>query len=421
MASSTKSRQPRLRASCDGCFLAKVKCSKARPICSRCLSCGLECRYSPSSRAGKPKSDSNGHTHMADHPDTQQMHGLVEEKGIVYPMAHQAPSEHIFRIDTGWSSSPASLEGGMSRDPSISSGLGLLGVDERAMNEQETMSAPPELYSSTMPWTPPNDLPYTTAFADMPLTASHMSMPHMRSQSFDLAMANPMPWPEPMQQEMMSYSQVPTPTSISPTYFPSPAVTPVARPDLSRQKSSTSTIQGGSCMCFTICLQSLHALHNASSPASPPFDLVLSLNRKAVEGCAAMLSCAKCFGRSGPDTSTMLLATVIGKVTSFYQHASHSHFEPSQMSVAHNSPAGNMGVSLGVYQLSGEDGKWLELEILTRELGRLEEVYAKFRDVCTDLAERPEVTKAMIGYLDQTLGSTLEVLSHRKGEISFVS
>lgn len=44
-------RQPRLRASCDGCFLAKVKCSKSRPVCSRCLTVGLVCHYSPSSRS----------------------------------------------------------------------------------------------------------------------------------------------------------------------------------------------------------------------------------------------------------------------------------------------------------------------------------------------------------------------------------
>lgn len=48
-------RQPRLRASCDGCFLAKVKCSKDRPVCSRCLTVGLICQYSPSSRTGKTR------------------------------------------------------------------------------------------------------------------------------------------------------------------------------------------------------------------------------------------------------------------------------------------------------------------------------------------------------------------------------
>lgn len=50
--------KPRLRASCDGCFLAKVKCSKLRPVCSRCLTVGLHCRYSPSSRAGKGSTNS---------------------------------------------------------------------------------------------------------------------------------------------------------------------------------------------------------------------------------------------------------------------------------------------------------------------------------------------------------------------------
>src|SRR5271163_1125846 len=54
---SPKPQHSKLRASCDTCFLAKVKCSKTRPICSRCLSCGADCNYSPSSRAGKPKSD----------------------------------------------------------------------------------------------------------------------------------------------------------------------------------------------------------------------------------------------------------------------------------------------------------------------------------------------------------------------------
>ncbi|KAK6196654.1 40S ribosomal protein S16 [Pestalotiopsis sp. IQ-011] len=51
-------RQPRLRASCDGCFIAKVKCSKDRPMCGRCLQMGHDCKYSPSSRAGKVKADS---------------------------------------------------------------------------------------------------------------------------------------------------------------------------------------------------------------------------------------------------------------------------------------------------------------------------------------------------------------------------
>lgn len=81
--------------------------------------------------------------------------------------------------------------------------------------------------------------------------------------------------------------------------------------------------------------------------------------------------------------------------------------------------AASPGVSLGAYTLIGEDGRWLELEILARELRKLEEVYAQFREVCAELSEDPEVSKAMIGYLGHTLGSTLEVVHHRKGDINY--
>ncbi|KAI2470913.1 hypothetical protein F4781DRAFT_154445 [Annulohypoxylon bovei var. microspora] len=422
MASSTKARQPRLRASCDGCFLAKVKCSKARPICSRCLACGIECRYSPSSRAGKPKSEHSGSTHANTPQDMQQMHhGMIEDKNITYSTAHQTPPEHRFSFETGWTTPPTSIDGGLSRNPSISTGLSLLGVEERAMGEHDPMSAPPEMYSSTMPWTPPTDLSCAT-FGDIPVTTGPMHGAQMRSQSFDLSMSAPIAWNDPIAHDMIAYSQVPTPTSMSSNYFPSPTTTPTMRPAGPRHRSSSSTINGGSCTCFTACLQSLQALHNASYPASPPFDFVLSLNRKAVEGCAAMLSCNKCMSRSGTHTATMLLATVIGKITSFYNTASHSYFEHGGMGMAPNNPGINVGVSLGAYQLNGEDGKWLELEILARELRKLEEVYSRFREVvCTDFSDVPDVTKAMIGYLGQNLGSTLEVISHRKGDMTFIA
>ena len=43
------------RASCDRCYLAKVKCSKERPTCPRCENLGLACSYSPSQRTGKSR------------------------------------------------------------------------------------------------------------------------------------------------------------------------------------------------------------------------------------------------------------------------------------------------------------------------------------------------------------------------------
>lgn len=47
--------EPKLRASCDGCYTAKLKCSKEKPTCPRCRGLGLICHYSPTLRTGKPR------------------------------------------------------------------------------------------------------------------------------------------------------------------------------------------------------------------------------------------------------------------------------------------------------------------------------------------------------------------------------
>jgi len=396
MASNSKPRQPRLRASCDGCFLAKVKCSKARPICSRCLACGIDCRYSPSSRAGKPKAD-----HSSNNASTADlaMPAVADGKNMAFPP--QQPS--LYKIETGWHT-PPSLDGNMSRSHSISSGLALMNVEERP----DSVPLMTDAYPTTMPWTPPNDLS-AVAYTDSPMASTMPS--HVRSASYDMSMAG-VTWADPTSIDAYSYgsNQVPTPASMASNYFPSPSATPNLRPSApSKHKSSSGG--SGSCTCFTVCLQSLQALHNASSPASPPFDMVLSLNRKAVEGCAAMLACSRCMSRSGTQTAAMLLATVIGKISSFYKNATQSYFE--------NGGTPSTGIGVGVFQMAGDDGRWLELEILARELRKLQEVYAQFKDMCTELSEDPDMSRAMIGYLGQTLGSTLEVVTHRRGDMGY--
>jgi hypothetical protein len=293
----------------------------------------------------------------------------------------------------------------MGRSHSISSGLALMGMDERAVATDVVTTTGGEVYGISMPWTPPTD-PTGVPYTESPLAGP---MPtHSRSHSYDLSMSasTSMAWPDPTVVADMYAYQMPTPASLGSNYFPSPSATPNLRPSPSRNKT-TGAIPN--CTCFTVCLQSLQALHNASAPASPPFDIVLSLNRKAVEGCAAMLACGRCMARSGTHTAAMLLATVIGKITSFYKNASTSHFVD----------APGLGVSLGAYQIQGEDGRWLELEILARELRKLEEVYARFTEVCGELSEDPDVSRAMIGYLGNTLGSTMEVVSRGKGGMGF--
>lgn len=351
-------------------------------------------------------------------PDMSGMSPGSDDKGMGYSTHSTVPS--LYKLETGWNTPPTSVDGGMSRSHSMS-GLTMMGVETSAAGHVDP-SVAGDMYSAGMPWTPPNDI--SGQYVESSAMSGHMPH-HGRSQSYDFSMSASMsPWTDTSGQDMYTYSQsqLPTPGGpISANYFPSPTATPHLRSTPRHKSSSVSgSVSGsaGSCTCFTACLQSLQALHNASSPASPPFDLVLSLNRKAVEGCASMLSCPRCMSRSGTHTAAMLLATVIGKITSFYKNASHTYFDGGGMASA-TSPGGGIGVSLGAYTLMGEDGRWLELEILARELRKLEEVYAQFREVCADLSDDPEVSKAMIGYLGHTLGSTLEVVHHRKGDITY--
>jgi hypothetical protein len=48
------SKSPKLRASCEGCGTAKVRCDRGQPKCSRCVALGLTCVYGISRKFGKP-------------------------------------------------------------------------------------------------------------------------------------------------------------------------------------------------------------------------------------------------------------------------------------------------------------------------------------------------------------------------------
>ncbi|RWA04058.1 hypothetical protein EKO27_g11048 [Xylaria grammica] len=342
----------------------------------------------------------------------------MDDKAMAF--LQQTAQENMFPIETNWlTPPPSSVDGAISRNSS----LPLVGIKyENTMGEQDPMSAPPDLYSSTMPWTPPSDLA-CAAFSEMPVQANHM---HGRSQSFDAAMPMQMPMSIPMSmpmqmqipwgdptQDVVSYAQVQTPNSIaSNNYFPSPTPTPIIQPTLSYQQNS--------CTCFSVCLHSLLALHNISVDNQTTFDYILTVNRKAVDGCAAMLACTTCLNTPGVDTATLLLATAIGKIASVYRTTIHSFTESGGMGMLEGSQNGSLSNgSLGPYQLN-EDGKWIKMEILASELRKLEELFVRFREVCKEVFDDSDMSKAVINYTSQNIGSTLGAVNQRKVDTSFV-
>ncbi|ROW08120.1 hypothetical protein VPNG_06937 [Cytospora leucostoma] len=315
----------------------------------------------------------------------------------------------LYKLQTGWTSPPTSIDGSMSRGQSISSGLALMGVDGGPVSQVDpSMTA--EVYGPGIPWTPPSDI--STPFTETFTIPNPLSQGHSRSHSYDVR-ASAMSWTDTTVPDLSAFNQASTPVSVSTVssnFFPSPTATPNLRPTQPRPKSTPASTAGGSCTCFTVCLQSLQALHNASSPASPPFDLVLSLNRKAVEGLLKMHEEIRnphgCYAPGDRDRHHNLLL----------QEGVSVLLRPRQLIIkwqpSKDNPSSNDD--------NNEDSRWLELEILARELRKLEEVYANFREVCSELSEDPDVSRAMISYLGQSLGSTMQVVSHhRNGDMMF--
>lgn len=368
-----------------------------------------------------------------------------------------APTQHsagFYAPEPDWLGTPTTMDP-LPRAHSIPADLSLLGLEGHEPLDHH-MATPASDFCTPPP------VPWTTA-ADMSPTQYsnpiHHHATHIRAHSIDMTNGvTPVSAWEFTQAETatLAYCAAAPPTLPSNTgYFTSPIPAPSYRP--SSVHTTRRPSAGGSCTCFTVCLQSLQALHNASypaGPACPPLEAVLSLNRKAVEGCALMLACHRCISRSGIHTAAMLLGTVICKITSFYKAASRAYFDscdssssgvmtpagstPASTSTGPASPAstsiggrggrGSFGGGMddgtglgGGFRVATNDSRWLQLEILAMELRKLEDVYARFREVCSDLSADPmqNVGSAMVGYLGQNLDDTLEAVASRRGDTGY--
>ncbi|KFZ24049.1 hypothetical protein V502_01482 [Pseudogymnoascus sp. VKM F-4520 (FW-2644)] len=405
---SDKTRLQRLRASCDWCFFAKVKCNKTRPICSRCLAYGTDCKYSPSLRIGKPSthkqiSNSNINVGAADRDINidEAMHSRLAFDSQATPIATDKKKYPVFRFDTNLSISSGPADG--NRDKSSSSNT-TASLRNDALLDAFDLGLPPsttELFDLSLPWTP--------------IPQDELGNPLVQNDQGTM-----MPWPK-------SSGAVPQPNSFSPWFDSQPSNLPFPPRTNAELPSPNALFHANSpphcrtnakispsyCNCFTTCLQSLQALHNHSNTTRlvSAFDMALTINRKAVEGCASMLACSECVSKSGSNTTTMLLATIMEKILSFYQVASQSDFS--------GTTGADAQMSIGSYLVANEDGRWLRNEILWRELRKLEELFGRFREVCghNERDEDAGVYPILLSHLSKGLKSAYEELRMRQNSV----
>lgn len=155
---------------------------------------------------------------------------------------------------------------------------------------------------------------------------------------------------------------------------------------------------------------------SSTQQGSPPFDIVLNINREAMETCSTMLGCANCVSKSGRSISTMMLATIFGKVMSLYRAACFLRFGPS------TSMQATAQLAFGAYTVTGENRQLLEIEILLLELRKVETILAvyseRFRNAQAEKDDETSVYNALTAYLDKNLHYIVDFLQIRKGGVS---
>ena len=220
--------------------------------------------------------------------------------------------------------------------------------------------------------------------------------------------------------DMMPMGRI-TPSQTTPRPSAPPAPPPPQDPHHNNFKLANFD-ESQSCDCFAACLSVLQSLHNHSwllssaQQGGPPFDIVLTINREAMDSCSTMLECAKCVSKSGRSISTMMLATIFGKVMSLYRAACFLRFGPT------NNTQDTAQLAFGAYTVTGENRQLLEIEILLLELKKVESILAiyseRFRNNQSEKDDETSVYNALTSYLDKNLHYIIDYLQTRKSRSS---
>lgn len=355
--SKTKSDNRKLRASCDGCYLSKVKCSKETPTCTRCLDHGIICKYSPSQRIGKPKripadsreNDPTSPTHdlnWSGRPiarsidDASTHHAPLLDWNIdhsAFAIGNANDFDHDGNLQTTW---PQSLS-----DGNVGNGSW---PGKSSSHSSFASSCQPSSSANTI-----FDFEGNNAMPATPLSVDAGS------------------WP----QNPRNYFTQPKDASTDGLSLSSAASLPFD--SLSFQKRSSdlqSPSQNLSCTCPTQTFEVLRTLHERSSNPLTPFDTILSVNKDINGRIAATLDCP-----CRHDASIiMTLAASIAKILAWYRSIffpPSDYFSPTK---AQGTPqSAPTPISLGAFRLDGADEKAVKIQVALSELKKIDVLVAR--------------------------------------------
>ena len=308
MQSTTK-----LRTSCDNCLVAKVRCTKAKDGCARCVEYGAICSYSPSLRGARPRvlgkqkpltdstskdSGTINHRYASDlSSDHQQpkgaprMHWQQGSRGNITEQRREDNFGDPFSLERRSSNEFLDFTEALTFDP--------MQVEE--MNGQMQNSSEVDIWRPTT--------------ADQTISRANPQ----RDQTMALGLDRISESPESSSAgDIFSSIQTATTTARSKRSSTGPSEKDSLTIDFLRRP----TCALNPCDCFTDILEALCALHRYCKAPGTPLDVALQANKEAVERCRTMLGCP-C---ARENSCVMLLCVIIGRILLLYRLASKGYF-----------------------------------------------------------------------------------------------
>ncbi|KAF6239265.1 hypothetical protein HO173_002526 [Letharia columbiana] len=351
------------RASCDGCYLAKLKCTKERPICPRCKKLGLTCTYSPSQRTGKRRA----------------------------PKSQASSSGSTTTTTTPTSPAPSS-SGVLEWQPAASS-------QASTMVPTETLALPFE-----KAFFAPNNDPQQSP---MDATMSNWPSPANALQDFDSDLLAP--W-----RGCLPSSEKDDPLFETSDDFVDDFISMTALP--SHQQSFNATNGALShilqtCNCFDSITQILQKVHNQSRRSSNPnLEATLSCSKEVTARGEALLNCT-C---TEDSTLVMLFAALVAKYLSLY--AAHIDLTSSSWTFLADISAASSRVTIGGYTMDAEDEERLRIEIVLMELQKLNTLLMKFQGKfsSSEMGYESHTYETMVAFLNMRLREAMDKLQRQK-------
>lgn len=435
---TTPASAQKLRASCDACNQAKVKCTKDRPFCTRCATHGIYCVYSVSLRAGKRRAGPKSPTAVT--PVTASQDQVMTDisprqlhfEPLTFSPSPPAVDLHHHRGSNDMYHSMLNLEGASfdtgdhlhdfldCSSPTFSHGH---------MVHQGRPLPPTRQDSRSDPFLAPPLIQHSSTDSDLSAISGIVTPD-------ELGNAGGPHWGTSMSDELFGVdSRAGSQTPLDMFSYPSSA-------PLSRSPSATflSQLESASgkeppssrCQCFQRICSMLTTLSQVSEPQRTTFDVALTKNKDAIAMCGATLRCRQC---SNDTESVTMLVSLMAKIISVYKAPGSAYLNSINTSLPTlsrdsddtisngSSGSGHSYITYGSYRMDKEDDERLKMEIVAIELRKVESLIVGFRErFCGTQMQRPRAEhesrlyEAMVDFLAKRLRAEFERLNRRKGK-----